>query len=263
MSDFLSRMEASSRERLERARALNPLERLQEKALARPTRPIPDVPFHLFAEVKPGSPSEGSLTDVDPLSYVAPYCSGGATSLSVLTEPTSFGGSLDLLQQASELATLPVMRKDFLVDPYQVWEARAWGADGVLVIARMFEPSRLQEMIESASAAGVFVLLEVFEEQDLPLVDAVDLGEPSFLLGVNCRDLQTLEVRVERHEEIAGELPEGFVTIAESGIGTVERVAELAQMGYGGVLVGTALMRGTDPAGTVGGMLRAGQRARV
>jgi indole-3-glycerol phosphate synthase len=157
------------------------------------------------------------------------------------------------------------MRKDFLVDPYQVWEARACGASGVLVIVRMLDDERIVEMIRAADEAGMFTLLEVFDESDLaraavrcvPKNPAHDLW-----IGVNTRDLTTLAVVPGRLEEMAGRMPQGTIAVAESGIRTAEDAAGAARLGYSLALVGTALMQAPDPGALIVSMLEAGRDAR-
>lgn len=263
MSDFLDRMASSSQLRLEQAQADRSLAEVRSLALAREPRPLPRASFHLFAEIKPVSPAEGSLGSSDPAETAGAYCEGGATAISVLTEPTEFGGSLELLRRISAVSTVPVMCKDFIIDPHQVWEAREAGADGVLAIARMFDRTALQEIVDSAREAELFVLLEVFDETDIELVAELDLFAPRPMVGVNSRDLSNLAVRPGLHAELIDKLPKELVAIAESGIHTPDQVGELAAMGYNGVLVGTSLMRSARPADMVTQMHRAATGASL
>jgi indole-3-glycerol phosphate synthase len=255
MADFLIEMEASSRARLHQASELRPMAVVRSLAERVDIRTLRPIDFHIFAEVKPASPAEGLLDGGDLISLAAVYEAAGATALSVLTEPSRFGGSLGLQEAISGEVHVPVMRKDFLVDPYQIWEARAFGADGVLIIARMFDADTLMSMIQVADEAGLFVLLEVFDSSDIPLVEVAIDHRPGTLVGVNSRDLATLEVRQDAHEQLAELVPNGVVKIAESGITSVDRVVTLKGMGYDGVLVGTSLMRSPDPGEMISQML--------
>lgn len=255
MSDFLDRMRASSLARLERARSETPIDQLPIPSSS--VRHVDISAFLVFAEIKPTSPAVGPLSGGRHGRLADAYQSGGAAAISVLTEPSEFGGSLDLLNQVSGMSELPVLRKDFIIDPYQVWEGRAFGADGVLVIARMLDAASLRSVIEAADEAGMFVLLEAFDRSDFEAIeDVLGLGS-SVLVGVNSRDLETLQVRLDAHESLAAFLPKGVVAIAESGITSVSQVGALKEMGYSGVLVGTALMRSDDPSGMVRQMVDA------
>lgn len=257
MTPFLERMRRSSIQRLERAQDLVSLSEQRRRALEHPTQPFPDVRFAVIAEVKPSSPSEGSLGPINPIDLAVSYQGGGAAAVSVLTEPTEFGGSLRLLGDIAASVQVPVLRKDFIVDPYQVWEARAHGADGALLIARMLDRKSLRELLQTATEAGLFVLLEAFDVADLELIGtAVDVA-PSLMVGVNSRDLTTLEVRRDAHAQLAPHLPSGPRAIAESGIDTVQQVGEVSRLGYDGVLVGTALMRAKQPEELVREMISA------
>jgi indole-3-glycerol phosphate synthase len=257
MSDFLTRMELSSRKRLAAAQSEFKLESRRRAAEMVPTVGLP-IGFLLFAEIKPVSPAEGELRNGGNLDLVNAYESGGASAISVLTEPTEFGGSLQLLEDVASVSSLPVMRKDFIVDPYQVWEARAHGASGVLAIARMLDAETLEEVARAAREADMFLLVEAFDQADIKAISDLNLSEDHLLVGVNSRDLSTLEVRPEAHEELAALLPEGCVAIAESGIHSPEQVRTLTGAGYQGVLVGTSLMRSDDPASAVADLVAAG-----
>jgi len=208
------------------------------------------------------SPAAGVLGDEsqDWLGRVVSYARGGAAAVSVLTEPSRFDGSLEHLRRAAAaLAPLgvPAMRKDFLVDPYQVLEARAAGAGGVLVILRMLPRRRIEELLDVAAEHGLFVLLEAFDEADLELArdltasraqaDGSKQAGPPLLVGVNSRDLQTLNVRQERFAALAPRLPEGLVAVAESGVASAADARHMRELGYGAALIGTALMARADP----------------
>ncbi|MGF1618105.1 MAG: indole-3-glycerol-phosphate synthase [Acidimicrobiia bacterium] len=257
MNDFLARMETSSRTRLAAASGVEPLESVRRQAEMVPTTGLPPG-FLLFAEVKPVSPAEGSLATSGFRDLVRAYESGGATAISVLTEPTEFGGSMELIEEVVEAIALPVMRKDFIVDPYQVWEARALGASGTLAIARLLDAQMLESIAKAAREADMFLLVEVFDEADIRAISGLELSDGHLLVGVNSRDLSTLQVRPEAHEALARMLPEDCVAIAESGIDSPEQVKALTSFGYHGVLVGTSLMRSDDPAAAVAALVGAG-----
>jgi indole-3-glycerol phosphate synthase len=213
--------------------------------------------FDVIAELKLRSPAAGVLGDPtrDFLGRIAAYARGGAAAVSVLTEPSRFDGSLAHLQQAAAVLApqgIPAMRKDFIVDPYQVLEARSVGAGGVLVILRMLPRERIAALLDAAAEHGLFVLLEAFDAVDLrlarDLLDARRGFQETLLVGVNSRDLQSLEVIQERFAELARELPQGRPAVAESGIATAADACRMRQLGYRLALIGTALMTSPDPA---------------
>jgi indole-3-glycerol phosphate synthase len=258
MSGFLDAMAQASRERVRDAIERESRADLQRRAER--TAPCPRV----IAEIKLRSPAGGRLgepTD-DWLGRAVAYAEGGAAAVSVLTEPTRFDGSLDHLRQAAAVLSplgVPAMRKDFLVDPYQVVEARAAGAGGVLVILRMLPAERIGELLDAARAHGLFVLLEAFDEADLEfarrLLDAHPGG--TILIGVNSRDLQTLKVVQERFAQLAPVLPERASCVAESGVATPADALAMRRLGYRLALIGTALMSHADPALLLAEILKA------
>lgn len=271
--DFLQQMAVASRERVRAARAVCPQAELLARAMATPPPPrlcLQAGGFDLIAELKLRSPAAGRLKgpDEDVVARVTAYARAGAAAVSVLTEPTRFDGSLDHLRiaaQALQPLAVPAMRKDFLVDPYQVIEARAAGAGGVLAILRMLPWSELEALVQQARALELFVLLEAFDEQDLERLDGLlrRLGSEGLLAGVNSRDLQTLQVVPSRLEQLAGLLPRGIPRVAESGVGSAEDARRVAEAGYDLALVGSALMGGNDPAALAGAMLSAARTARA
>jgi indole-3-glycerol phosphate synthase len=271
MSGLLTEMAQASLARLEQARA-----RESEQALwARvsdlappPPLKLSDGGFDVIAECKLHSPSAGDLSartsDVE--SRVTAYAQGGACAVSVLTEPSRFGGKLEHLAQAARVLTplgVPAMRKDFLVDPYQVMEARAAGAGGVLVIARMLDQSRLTALLDCAAMLKMFVLFEAFDADDLALTREV-LGaraghDEQILVGINCRDLQKLNVDFARLGELADQLPAGFPHVAESGVQSIDDVRRVVELGYSMALIGTTLMHAEQPAQVLSELLAAGR----
>jgi indole-3-glycerol phosphate synthase len=181
-----------------------------------------------------------------------------------LTEPSRFDGELAHLEAAARALSpmsVPAMRKDFLVDPYQVIEARAAGAGGVLVIIRMLSREAAKALLDCARSLGLFVLLEAFDAAD---IDAMhDLVCPGVLAGLNCRDLTTLQIVPKRLIELANLLPSSVPRVAESGVATPEDAARVASVGYEFALVGSALMQGDDPRALASAMLDAGRRSTV
>lgn len=260
---FLDTMAARSHHRAQEAAGHRSLRRRRESVLAGP-RPRPltgfGVSFDLIAEVKPRSPSEGLFPERSPAETALAYETGGAAMISVLTEPSEFGGSIEMLQDIAAAVSIPVLAKDFLVDPIQVYEAREAGADGVLVIVRILSADSLIEILDAVSDSGIFALLEAFDQDDLGRIRNVMGGRANLLAGVNCRDLDTLEVIPERHVTLAADIPGDFVTVAESAIVAPADVERVAGCGYRAALVGSALMRTDNPALLVGEMVDAGRR---
>ncbi len=262
MSRFLQSMEQSSRARLETARVRQPLSSVVEEAQhARSPRDLGDFGevFDLIAEIKPRSPAEGELGSVGLLERAVAYQEGGARMLSVLTEPEAFGGSLQLLEAVTAEAQVPVLRKDFLVDPYQVFEARASGADGVLLIARLLSDEAMAELLDAVARTGMFALIEAFDGPELNRATSIAETSPPTLVGVNSRDLESLRITPEKHGDLATGLSSVVPSVAESGIQTVADIRRVAGHGYRGALVGSALMKSNDPAGLVGAMVAAGR----
>jgi indole-3-glycerol phosphate synthase len=262
MSDFLRQMAASSAERAAAVPAL------RSEDLDRPLAPLSADGFDVIAEIKNRSPAEGALAgpDSDRLARAQVYARAGAAAISVLTEPSRFDGSLSHLEEvAAAVPGTPVMRKDFLVDPVQVDEARAAGASGVLLIVAMLDDTRLRAMLDRSLELGMFVLLEAFDREDLVtmrrLLAPADLDAASsgrLLFGVNSRNLRTLAVDANRLADFVADLPRG-PRVAESGLATAEDAERVARYGYSMALVGTALMRSDDPAGLIGAMRSAGR----
>ena len=273
MSGFLDQMAASSHARVRAAKSRVAEAALLERAQCTPAPPplrLAADGFDLIAELKLRSPAAGALGTVDAsiAAHVTAYARAGAAAVSVLTEPTRFDGSLVHLTDAARALAphhVPAMRKDFLIDPYQVLEARAAGAGGVLLILRMLSRETLGALIECARQQELFVLLEAFDAQDLEYlaeVIAADAGRTTLLAGVNCRDLATLEVVPERLLELAPLLPRGVPQVAESGISGAEDARRVAAAGYRLVLVGSALMRDQDPVGLARALIEGGRAAR-
>ena len=198
----------------------------------------------VIAEVKKASPSKGVIReDFDPAEIAPSYQSGGATCLSVLTDIDFFQGGDDYLVQARAACSLPVLRKDFTVDPYQVIEARAIGADAILLIVAALEDGQMRELAEVAAEHQLDVLVEVHDRAELER--ALELNTP--LIGVNNRDLHTFDTRLETTLELLPHMPDDRVVITESGIHTAEDIALMRDGGVYAFLVGEAFMRCSDP----------------
>ena len=260
MSDFLAAMAKSSAERAEQA------PRFTDADFDKPVVPLSLGRFDVIAEIKQRSPAEGQLAAPEiGISYlitrVQSYVSGGAAAISVLTEPSRFDGDLTHLESVADAVPgTPVMRKDFLVDPVQVLEARKAGASGVLLITTMLDDTTLGSMIDVAFEHGMFVLLESFDEDDLSRSARMLDRDGELLIGVNTRNLRTLEVDGDRLRRLGPSLPDARC-VAESGLHNAEDAARVAQWGYTMALVGTALMRSDDPTALVRGMKEAGSAA--
>lgn len=199
----------------------------------------------LIAEVKKASPSKGLIrADFDPVSIAQGYEAGGADCLSVLTDSQYFQGSGLYLQQVRQAVSLPLLRKDFIIDERQIYEARLLGADAVLLIVAILTPEQLSSFIETASSLGMDVLIEVHDHSELEIVLGTGKAQhPSVLLGINNRNLRTFETALSTTAELAGFVPEGVPVISESGISGPQDIAFLSTTGAHGVLVGEYLMR--------------------
>lgn len=207
----------------------------------------------VIAECKRASPSEGVIRpEYDPALTARQYKQAAAAAISVLTEPLHFGGSLDHLAAVRHAVDIPVLRKDFVVDEYQLVEARAYGADAVLLIVAALETSRLHDLLAAARDLGLSALVEVHAESEM---NGLDLDHVD-VLGVNSRDLQTFEVDLGRAERIFASLPDRIVRVAESGIRTAEDAARLRGYGADAFLVGTHLMRQADPGRALAALRR-------
>ena len=204
-------------------------------------------PPGVIAEFKRASPSAGEIADVDVAERARAYESGGACAISVLTEPTRFGGALADLQAARLACRLPVLRKDFLVHPAQVIESRASGADAVLLIAAALTEIQLKALLSTAADLGMDALVETHSRDDLDKALATDAP----VVGVNARDLETLEVDVDRALELLSEIAGDRVAVLESGVSSREQVERALEAGARAVLVGEALMRAADPGAIV------------
>jgi len=225
-------------------------------APARPVLPILREPgVGVIAEVKRASPSRGTLADIsDPAGLAALYADGGARAISVLTEQRRFGGSLADLDAVRAAVDIPVLRKDFVITPYQVHEARAHGADMVLLIVAALQQPVLHGLLERVESLGMTALVEVHSESEADR--ALDAG--ARVIGVNARDLKTLSIDREAFSRIAPGLPSGIVTIAESGVRDTADLLAYAGAGADAVLVGEGLVTSGDPRAAVADLVTAG-----
>jgi len=263
MTDFLQSMAVLSAERAAAADR-----RFASADFDKPVVPLSLGSFDIIAEIKDRSPAEGDLVTPgrDRAKQARLYAAGGAAAISVLTEPGQFSGSLEHLEDVvAAVPDTPVMRKDFLVEPVQLLEARAAGASGVLLITTILSDRKLRDMLDCAHEHGLFVLLESFDHDDLArastlLDNARDQDRASggqLLFGINTRNLRTLHVDPDRLRNLAAALPRARC-VAESGLYDANGAATVAGLGYQLALVGTALMRSDDPAALVSAMCQAG-----
>jgi indole-3-glycerol phosphate synthase len=237
-----------------------PLDRLKEAA-GRASLPrnavaaLKGEDVAVIAEVKRASPSKGALAAIaDPAALAMDYEAGGARVISVLTEPRRFGGSLEDLVAVREAVRVPVLRKDFVISSYQLWEARAHGADMVLLIVAALEQNALVSLVERAVSIGLVPLVEVHTDGELDR--ALDAG--AAVLGVNARNLATLEVDRGVFARLAPRVPDGIIKVAESGIRGPHDLLAYAAAGADAVLVGESLVTGGDPRSAVADLVTAG-----
>lgn len=247
-STALDEIMERKRRSVARQRARTPIGRLREAAREQP--PAKDFAaalarpgLQLIAEVKKASPSKGLIrANFEPAAHARDYESGGAACVSVLTDEEGFQGDDRYLQMAREACALPILRKDFFWDPYQVVEARALGADAVLVILAAVEDGRARDLMEAADEWGMAALVEVHDDHELDRAAALGAR----LIGVNNRDLKTFTTRLDTFERLAPRAPEGCILVAESGIASAADAQRMAAAGAGAILVGETLMRQDD-----------------
>lgn len=242
-------------------RALRSIQQVEAAALARPpaldaiAALAPADRVKIIAEVKRSSPSRGALAPIaDPAALAVSYQTGGASAISVLTEGRRFGGSLDDLEQVRAAVGVPVLRKDFIAEPYQVLEARAAGADLVLLIVAALDDPTLRELSALTAELGMTALVETHSAEEVDR--ALDLG--ASIVGVNARDLSTFELDRDLFGSLADRIPSGVIRIAESAVLEPADVTHYREAGADVVLIGEALVRGDDPIETLEQFLAAG-----
>lgn len=258
MASFLEQVCATTRARVSVARRDEPLEQVRSRALATP--PPPDFRAALcmlpaiIAELKRASPSRGALgTIADPAARARAYADGGAAAISVLTEPSFFQGSMDDLAAVVSAVDIPVLRKDFVLDPYQVWETRAAGASSVLVIVAALPQPALGRVLEATVQAGVSALIEAHTTAEvacaLEVTDMIEGVQP--VIGINTRDLRRLAVDPAVFPAVRRAVPAGWLVVAESGVSGPHDVSRYVRQGADAVLVGEYLMAAPDPQAAV------------
>jgi indole-3-glycerol phosphate synthase len=249
MNDILQKIAKIKSERLAAEKRLMPLDALERKAAAKaPPLDLLGVfaepGTHVIAEIKKASPSKGILKDdLDPEILVQAYEQGGASAVSVLTEEDHFSGSLKILEQARDQSSLPILRKDFITDAYQVVQARAAGADSFLLIVGLLDAIQLKSLIEVGRSWQMEPLVEVHNLGELHTALEADAR----LIGINNRDLKTFRVNIETSLQLIKSIPQGRTVISESGIKSREDILRLSDAGINGFLIGESLITAPDP----------------
>lgn len=262
-NDILERIVAHVRAQIDSRRKEHPVESLEDsplyhrerrgflESLSRPGR-------HIIAEVKRASPSQGMIRqDFDPVGIASRYEATGATALSVVTEERFFNGALHYLSDIAAAVSLPLLRKDFVLDPYHLAEARGFGADAVLLIAAILDAGKLEALHAEARSLSLDVLVEVHSERELETALAIDAS----MIGVNNRNLHTFEVDLGVAETLLPRIPAQVLAVCESGIKDVEHVERLEASGGRVFLVGETLMRSSDPGAKLAELLGAAAAA--
>ncbi|HVF48310.1 MAG TPA: indole-3-glycerol phosphate synthase TrpC [Pyrinomonadaceae bacterium] len=257
MTTFLEQATSEARKRVAETRMLGyfaKLKKLAQRGQDRPRRHrFRDAisqrdRMNIIAEIKRASPSKGVIKgDIDVARFARSYAVGGAAAISVLTEPTHFGGSISDLVAAARAVEIPVLRKDFIVDDYQIVEAAAGGASAILLIVAALSPDELRDLHAVAADLGVDILVEVHDLAEMRL--AAEIGAK--IIGVNNRDLHSLQVSLDTSRRLIEQRPSDVLMVAESGLTTPDEIRELFGLGYDGFLVGETLMRSTDISETL------------
>lgn len=258
MAEFLATIAEHVRSSVAQRKTATPLEQLRQRRLfAAPTRGfargLTGSTRRIIAEIKRASPSKGLIReDFDPVAIARDYASHGASAISVLTEEQFFQGRLAYLEQIHDAVTVPLLRKDFLLDPYQVVEAKSFGADAILLIAAMLDGSLMGELRSQANELGLDVLVEVHNEVELDAARAAGAQ----LIGINNRDLKTFNVDIGTTERLVPRLPAGVPAVCESGIDNLEQIRRVEKLGVHVFLIGESLMRAPQPGEKLRELLR-------
>jgi indole-3-glycerol phosphate synthase len=261
----LDELVGATREALHRRKRERPLAELEAEAVSVPEgRPFAEALSRpgtsLIAEHKRRSPSAGTIRDgTSCAEVVRAYERGGAAALSVLTEEAHFGGSLDDLHEARAASELPILRKDFTIDPYQLYEAKAAGADAVLLVVGAMSQAELASLYREAHSLDLDAVVEIHNEEELDRALEVDAD----VLGINNRDLEDFSVDIQRTFDLLADIPAGKVVVSESGIQTRDQIDELEQVGVDAVLIGETLMRAPDPEAAVRELTRPEQATQA
>jgi indole-3-glycerol phosphate synthase len=259
MAEILATIAEHVRGVIEQQRTKVPIDALRDRPLFKAAtrgfaRSLTGKARHIIAEIKKVSPSKGLIrADFDPVWIAKTYAAHGAAAISVLTEARFFQGSLQHLEQVRSAVNLPLLRKDFILDPYQLVEAKSCGADAVLLIAALLEPRLILELREMAAALSLDVLVEVHTRNELEA--AVAAGAQ--LIGINNRDLSTFEVSLSTTEHLAALVPPNAVVVCESGIDSIDAIRRVEKLGVHVFLVGESLMRAPDPGAKLSELLLA------
>jgi len=258
VNDRLEALVAATRRALEQRRSQTPLSELERAVAARDVdgRPFAEAlaspGTSLIAEHKRRSPSAGAIREGGSCAeLVQAYARGGAAALSILTEEAHFGGSLDDLREARAATELPILRKDFTVDPYMLFEAKAAGADAVLLVVGSLTEAELQGLLGEARGLDLDALVEVSREDELQIALAADAD----VIGINNRNLEDFSVDIDHTYDLLADVPAGKVVVSESGISHREQIEELERVGVDAVLVGETVMRAADPEAAVRGLV--------
>jgi indole-3-glycerol phosphate synthase len=258
MADFLANIVEHVRAVVEQRQKQTPVAALHDRPLYHQpsrgfARGLSGDNRRIIAEIKRSSPSKGLIrADFSPVIIARDYADHGASAISVLTEEHFFQGSLTHLEEIKAAVTVPLLRKDFIIDGYQVSEARSYGADAILLIAALLEPSLLRDLRETAAALSLDTLVEVHNEEELER--ALEAGAE--IIGINNRDLKTFEVSLATTKKLAPRLPAGTLTICESGIDGVEQIRQVERWGIHTFLIGESLMRAPSPGEKLQELLR-------